>query len=177
MQREDPKRRKTDLLCNLPHVPFSCALFFRGHCQNGCADGGWGRWQRQQTLCYSPQLCIPRTFSLFLPMTDSIRSLEEFLSMSIMAYYLQKGVSAKKRGGKQPFKHVEWPTLPSGETESFPITLYENGNSPTVLDLFVCQFVCFLICQEGHSSEMVSLVISHLWLWHIFLYLEPVKLV
>lgn len=49
---------------------------------------------------------LSRTFSLFLPMTDSIRSLEEFLSMSIIAYYLQKGVSAK-RGGKQPFKHVE----------------------------------------------------------------------
>lgn len=33
------------------------------------------------------------------------------------------------------------------------------------------------LCHGMHSREMVSLVISHLWKWHISLYLEPVKLV
>lgn len=36
----------------------------------------------------------PEHFLCFLPMTDSIRSREIFLSMSIIAYYLQKGVES-----------------------------------------------------------------------------------
>lgn len=36
----------------------------------------------------------PEHFLCFLPMTDSIHSQERFLSMSVIAYYLQKGVES-----------------------------------------------------------------------------------